>query len=137
MIVEETFYKPPEIHRDHRQLPAETYNLARLLLNRSSSDCLFIPVRSMQYLAIMDKEEIVFVHREGGRMVEIAWERFAPQLRANLVEPVSYDAVYFSAEAPRIMNRLQAEFHKALIQMDNKGENRETGIVIDVDADKS
>jgi hypothetical protein len=59
--VEITCYRDLEVKREHRQLPAETYNLALTLLARSTSGNLFIPIRSMQYLAILDAEEWVFL----------------------------------------------------------------------------
>ena len=94
MIVEESFYRPPELSREPRTLPAETYNLAHLLLKRAATGCLFVPLRGMQFLAVLDNEEFIFVDREGRRMIELAWQHFAPQTRHALDEPVSYEAVY-------------------------------------------
>ena len=119
MIVEETFYRPDEIARETRQLPADTYNRAHLLLARSGG-CLFVPIRSMQYLAVLDAEEFIFVDREGGRMIGIAWQRFKPRSRHSLDEPVAYEAVYYTDKGEEIMRRLQGEFHKALHQLQEK-----------------
>ena len=120
MIVEETFYRPPELSRETRTLPAETYNLAHVLFKRTSTGCLFVPIRSMQFLAILDGEEFIFVDREGRRMIELAWQHFAPQERSSLEEPVSYEAVYYSPAATEIMRRIQGEFHKALRDLEQK-----------------
>lgn len=120
MIVEETFYRPAELSREPRTLPAETYNLAHLLLKRATSGCLFVPIRSMQFLAVVDSEEFIFVDREGKRMIELAWQRFTPQARQSLDQPVSYDAVYYSPASAEIMRRIQGEFHKALREMEKK-----------------
>ena len=120
MIVEETFYRPPELSREPRTLPAETYNLAHLLLKRAATGCLFVPLRSMQFLAVLDAEEFIFVDREGRRMIELAWQRFAPQARRALDEPVSYEAVYYSAAGAEVMRRAQGEFHKALREVERK-----------------
>ncbi len=120
MIVEETFYRPPELSREPRTLPAETYNLAHLLLKRAATGCLFVPLRSMQFLAVLDAEEFIFVDREGRRMIELAWQRFAPQARRALDEPVSYEAVYYSAAGAEVMRRAQGEFHKALREVEQK-----------------
>ena len=114
MIVEETFYRPPELSREPRTLPAETYNLAHVLLKRAATGCLFVPIRSMQFLAVLDAEEFIFVDREGRRMIELAWQHFAPQARRALDEPVSYEAVYYSPAGAEVMRRAQGEFHKAL-----------------------
>jgi hypothetical protein len=120
MIVEETFYRPPELAREARTLPAEVYNLAHALLARAAHGCLFVPIRSIQYLAVLDREEWIFVHREGARTIEIAWEKFHPQERAALDEPVPYTAVYYNAQAQETMKQLQGEFHKALTELSTR-----------------
>jgi hypothetical protein len=114
MFTEETFYRPAELRRETRLLPAETYNLAHVLLARAAQGCLFVPIRSMQYLAVLDREEFIFVDREGRRAIEIAWQRFRPGERTALDVPVAYEAVYYTAGAPETMRRLQGEFLKAL-----------------------
>jgi len=120
MIVEETFYRRDEVARESRTLPATTYNLAHVLLARTAGGCLFVPIRSMQYLAVLDNEEFIFVDREGGRMIEIAWQHFRPGERAALDAPVAYEAVYYSSMGAQTMPRLQAEFHKALMQLEQR-----------------
>lgn len=114
MVTEETFYRPAEIVRETRALPAETYNLAHLLLARAANGCVFVPIRTMQFLAVLDGEEFIFVDCEGRRMIEVAWQNFHPGARKALDEPVTYEAVYYHERAKETMKRLQAEFNKAL-----------------------
>ncbi len=116
MIVEETFYRPPEIRREPRTLPAAIYQLARRLLGGGGA-CVFVPIRGMQVLAVLDAEEFIFVDRDGGRLIDIAWQHFRPGGRAALDEPVPYEAAYYSTAAPQTMRRLQGEFQKALAQL--------------------
>ena len=113
-------YRDQEVAREHRQLSAATYNLAHTLLARSQSGNLFIPIRAMQYLAILDREELIFLDGVRKCWIDIAWRNFHPQLRHALDEPVSYDAVYYTAEASKIMNRLQRELFLALQQLSGK-----------------
>ena len=120
MLVTETFYRPPEVAHEARTMPAETYNLAHLLLSRASTGSVFVPIRSMQYLAVIDREEFVFVDREGGRTIEIAWRRIDPGARQALDAPVPYEAAYYSLSAAEIMKRLQGEFQKALREFQNR-----------------
>lgn len=120
MFVEETFYRPAEMTRAARTLPAETYNLGRLLLARAANGCVFVPIRRMQFLAVLDREEFIFVDREGRRAIEIAWQRFRPGERVALDAPVPYEAVYYSAAATGIMQRLQSEFLKALHELEGR-----------------
>jgi len=113
-------YRDLEVKREHRQLPAVTYNLALTLLARSASGNLFIPIRSMQYLAILDAEELIFLDGERKCWIDIAWRKFHPQKRTALDEPVEYEAVYYKADAEKLMNRLQAEFPHALRELAKK-----------------
>jgi len=109
-----TCYRDPEIARESRALAATTYNLAQTLLSRADLGNVFVPIRSMQYLAIIDAEEIIFIDSAHKEQVEIAWQNFRPQLRTALDQPVSYEVVYYHAKAPKTMVRLQQEFPLAL-----------------------
>lgn len=107
-------YRDQELAREPRYLPAPTYNLAQTLLARSPNDCLFVPIRSMQYMAIIDAEEIIFIDGERKCWVDIAWRHFHPQVRSSLEDPVSYDACFYQPGSAQKMNRLQAEFARSL-----------------------
>jgi len=117
---EESFYRPPELHREPRTLPAATYNIARRLMARAQGDCVFVPVRSMQYLAVLDAEGFIFVPRDRGRMIEIAWQNFVPSARDRLDAPVPYDVVYYAPDSAEVMQRLQMDFQRALGELDRK-----------------
>ncbi len=119
--MEITCYRDPEISRESRFLPAATYNLAQTLFSRSNSDCLFVPIRSMQYLAILDAEEFVFLDGVRKCWIDIAWQNFRPQLRTSLEDPVSFQAVYYRDDTAQLMARLQAELPRALNELAAKG----------------
>ena len=118
--MEITCYRDTEVAREHRQLPAATYNLALTQLARSTTGNLFIPIRAMQYLAILDAEELVFLDGERKCWIDIAWRRFKPQTRESLEDPVEYEAVFYSANARLVMSRLQAELPRALLELAKK-----------------
>jgi hypothetical protein len=122
MIVEETFYRPPELAREARTLPAATYNLAHALLARATRGSVFVPIRAMQFLAVVDAQEFIFVDREGRRLIEIAWHAFRPQLRSALADPVPYEAIYYSPTAAQTMQRLQGEFYRALVALKHRAD---------------
>lgn len=107
-------YRDPELAREPRFLSAPIYNLAAILLADSSDDCLFVPIRSMQYLAIIDAEEIIFIDGERKCWVDIAWRHFHPQARSSLEDPVSYVACFYRPGSAQKMSRLQAEFSRSL-----------------------
>ena len=118
--MEITCYRDSEIAREGRHLPGATYNLAITLLARSNSDCLFVPIRSLQYLAILDAEEFVFVDGTSKCRIDIAWRNFRPMERNTLDAPVSYEAVYYLPDTAMLMARLQTEFPSALHSLADK-----------------
>lgn len=116
----ESFYREDAIEVRASVLPAELYNLSRLLLARGGADCLFVPIRSIQYLAVIDAEEIIFVDREAKQLVELAWREFRPQARQCLTEPVAYEIHLYLEKGREILPRLQGEFFKALREMEQR-----------------
>lgn len=118
--MEITCYRDLEINREARHLPASTYNLAITLLSRCPTRHLFVPIRSMQYMAIVDNEEFVFIDGERKCWVDIAWRNFNRQARDALDQPVAYDAVYYRENMLAVMKRLQSEFPAALQLLVNK-----------------
>lgn len=112
--MEITCYRDIELQRALRQLPAAVYNTAYLLLEHSKEGVVFVPIRSMQYLAVIDREEIIFLNAEHKSWVDIAWQNFRPQQRTALTEPVPYEAVYYNPDANETMKRLLCEFPPAL-----------------------
>jgi hypothetical protein len=118
--MEITCYRDQEPACETRHVPAATYNLALTLLARSATGNLFVPIRAMQYLAILDAEEWVFLDGERKCWVDIAWRHFRPQVRASLEDPVEYEAVFYQANARDLMSRLQAELPRALQDLAKK-----------------
>jgi hypothetical protein len=111
--MEERFYREQEIARLPDFLPAATYNLAHTLLARTGH-CLFVPIRSMQYMAVLDSEEFIFVDSQNRAWIELAWQHFRPQARSALDERVPFEVVHYMPQAAETMKRLPAEFHQAL-----------------------
>jgi len=118
--MEITCYREQELACEPRHLPAATYNLALTLLARSASGNVFVPIRSMQYLAILDDEEWVFLDGERKCWIDVAWRHFRPQARSALDEPVAYEAVFYQANARELMARLLAELPRALNDLSKK-----------------
>jgi hypothetical protein len=128
--MEITCYRDQEVSHESRYLPATTYNLAITLLANSASHELFVPIRAMQYLAILDAEEFVFLDGERKCWVDIAWRKFRPQARTSLDQPVEYEAVYYRHGQSDIMARLQTEFPRALQVLASKSKNDGAASVI-------
>jgi len=131
MDINETFIRSAELEREPRYLPATSYNLAKLLLARSEQKLLFVPIRDMQYLAVLTPREFIFVDGQGMRQkVQLAWQAFRPQERTRLDQPVAYEAVYYSAQAKPLRRRLESTFFQALCQLRHKQSLVEEGDVI-------
>lgn len=128
--MEITCYREDEVSREPRHLPASTYNLAITLLGRCKDPYLFVPIRSMQYLAILDLEEFVFIDGERKCWIDIAWHHFKPQMRTALDQSVAYEAIYYRAEQAAIMTRLQREFPLALKVLEDKEKLQNPGKLI-------
>ena len=57
----EVFFRPEEIEREASSIRADLFSRCRRALARSITDCAFVPVRSMQLLAVITRDEVVFV----------------------------------------------------------------------------
>ncbi len=112
--MELTCYRDSELQREPHQLPAAAYNVSHLLLERSKDGVVFVPIRGMQHLAVIDFEEIIFLDSEHKSWVAIAWQNFRPQQRTALTDAVPYEAVYYNPSAKETMKRLLVEFPLAL-----------------------
>lgn len=112
--MEITIFRDTPLAREPRHLPAEEYNLARVLQARSPRGVAFVPIRSMQMLAILDAEEFVFVDAQYKQQAVLAWREFRPQGRESLDEAVPFEAVFYRADAAELQRRLQPEFLKAM-----------------------
>ena len=95
-----------------RLLPSSSYNVMRTLFHQCDGSCVFVPVRSMQYQAIIDENEVVFVYAHRRTTIEFAWRDFKPQYRESLESPVPYEFVYYDEQALDTMQRMQGEFLK-------------------------
>lgn len=127
-IVTETFFLPDEVHRKDWSVTADIYNLYRSLLSRSTIEHVFVPIRSMQFLAVMDQNEIIFVDSqsyavsgdEGGRLILIAWQFPASHDRDSLASPMPCEVVFYGRKNTDLQLRLITEFRQALEQLDQR-----------------
>ena len=137
----ETFFRSEEVGREQVNLPAPLFNRCVLLLNRSTTRNVFIPVRAMQYQAVIDDEEIIFVDNQGyavqdgkgGRLIILAWQMPIHHSRDSLTEPVPIEVVYYVSDGHNTHRRLIGDFPKALERYENRlneNDNREKTAVI-------
>ena len=131
-----TFFRPEEVKTERSALGAGTYNRSRLLLRRnSSSDCQFVPIRTMQYQGVITEDEIIFIDSqgyavrdgEGGRIIVLAWKVLKSQARETLTEPVPIEVVHYCQASADLQRRLLVEFDKAMrIMLDRQLEADES-----------
>lgn len=128
----QSFFTPDEFFCQKTRLLSQTYNLAHILLNRSQSSHLFIPIRSLQYLAIIEKTTFWFVDSlayavradEGGRLIRVSWH---PLINANQREGLNQNmdcrVVFYGGDMSEIQNRLNSEFYQSMQQIDQRHRN--------------
>ncbi|MBM4189300.1 MAG: hypothetical protein FJ210_01120 [Betaproteobacteria bacterium] len=109
-----TLYRDTPVQRSTQTLPAALYNLTRTLLMRSPAECVFVPLRRLQYLAVIDRDEIVFVDSQYQGVMAISWQKFQPHTRSTLEDAVPYECVLYHADEARVQQRLPIEFAQAL-----------------------
>ena len=109
-------------------MPAGIYNLYHALQLRSETGHVFVPIRSMQYMAVLDKNEVVFVDSqsyavssgEGGRLILIAWKFSNSHDRDALTDPMPCDVVFYQQDNRDLQLRLISEFKNAMELLDQR-----------------
>jgi hypothetical protein len=127
-IVTETFFLASEVDRQEWSVPAEIYNRYRSLLTRNQVGNVFVPIRGMQFMAVLDHDEIVFVDSqsyavsgdEGGRLILIAWKFAASHERNALGDPVPCEVVFYGAKNDDTQLRLVSEFRQSMELIDRR-----------------
>ena len=82
----------------------------------------------MQYIAVVDRDEMVFVDSQayavqdqvGGRMILIAWPPKPLAGRASLSEPVACDLVFYHPGMEPVQQRLVGELAGALRVLEDR-----------------
>jgi len=88
----------------------------------------------MQYMAVLDPEEFIFVDSQNKAWVELAWQHFRPQARTALDERVPFEVVHYLPQATDTMKRLTGEFHQALQQLASRQLSGTPATVLDLHA---
>jgi hypothetical protein len=121
--IRETFFRPDcEFARERSALPADLHNGFQRLISRTEDHHCFLPIRPMQFQAVVGRDEVIFVdgnggyaHRDGagGRPILIAW-RPAGGPRDSLDAPVPYDILYYFPGLKETQRRLLGETRTAV-----------------------
>jgi hypothetical protein len=108
-----TFERDQETSREPTVLAAQHYNNLHTLLAYSERGYVFVPLRGMQYIAVIDREEVIFSDSNGPRIIQIAWQNFKPQQRMCLTDSVMYEQVLYDNFDVDTL-RLHSEFNKSV-----------------------
>ena len=127
-IVTETFFLPNEVESKQWMVPSDIYNLYHSLQVRSQTGHVFVPIRSLQFMAVLDKNEIIFVDsqsyatskNEGGRLILIAWKFALSHDRDALTDSMPCDVVFYEKNNSDLQLRLVSEFRLAMELMDQR-----------------
>lgn len=109
-------------------VPGDIYNLYHALQARSETGHVFVPIRTLQFMAVLDKNEIVFVDSqsyatskdEGGRLILIAWKFPLSHDRDALADPMPCEVVFYEKENSELQLRLISEFRQAMELLDQR-----------------
>ncbi|MCG8426932.1 MAG: hypothetical protein MI754_06210 [Chromatiales bacterium] len=121
----EVFFRAEPIAVESTSIPAQLYNRCRLLQSRCTNEHLFVPIRTMQYLAVVDNYEVIFVDSqaytvsqgEGGRMIILSWFFKGGAGRDSLDQPIPMQIHYHHENGREAQRRIIVEFDKALIDL--------------------
>ena len=95
-----------------------------------------MPIRSMQFMAILDQQEINFIDSqsyavqgdEGGRMILLSWNFSRSGQRETLDNPVPCEIVFFEQRNEDVQRRLVGEFMQAMELIDQRFRQNTPGI---------
>jgi hypothetical protein len=111
--------------REPGTVAAAIVNRARLVRIRSGEPHVFVPIRSMQFQAIIAAREVLFVDHQGGyaiengvggRLVALVWLLDDATDDASLSAPVSFTLVGYRDDARALHTRILSELPRALEQ---------------------
>lgn len=124
-----SFFTPEQFLCRQERLLAQVYNLAHVLLKRTPSDYLFVPIRRLQYLAIVEQTAFRFVDslayatrgNEGGRLITISWHPLlTAQQRDGLNQHVDCRVIFYGKDMSEVQQRLSGEFYQAMQLLDRR-----------------
>ena len=132
-IIRQTFVRPEVVNREKIHIPANVFNRCRLALNHSGTDCAFVPIRSMQFQAVVSRDEIIFVDNQayrvqddqGGRLIVLGWDLGDTEQRESISEPVAIEVIHFHVGLAKVQQRLMSEFPTALHRHEEIAKSRE------------
>ncbi len=123
MRVTETFFRPEAVARRPWTMPAPLFRLCQQALRRSPGRCAFVPIRSMQFQAVIDAEELIFVDAlgdyriqggEGGRVILLAWRPRPLAEIESIAKPVPCELIFYRDRLEDVQRRLVGELARAL-----------------------
>jgi hypothetical protein len=116
------FFRPAERVRRSGSLPADLFRLCRRARRRSLQAHHFVPIRSMQVLAVLGDDEIIFVDSldyrvcdgVGGRLIQLAWRFAGAGALQGVDRPVPCEVIHYQDGLDPLQRRLLGEFRSAL-----------------------
>ena len=108
-----------ELHKEIRNLPALFYSLLYRVQNNHHSP-LFIPIRSIPLLLILDKGVCWFVDHDQYNEVVCSWRAFRSRDRNDLRDPVPYEWVSYHQLDKLESYRIQQEAEQGLLIWEKK-----------------
>ncbi|MDQ6989065.1 MAG: hypothetical protein Q9M19_04220 [Mariprofundaceae bacterium] len=139
----ESFFRPAAIAESDSRTAALLFNTYRLLLMKSEGNCVFVPIREMQYQAVLTADEVIFVASEGGyaidvkgeggRIVQLSWRWQHSHDRDSLNQPVPLHVTFYHRgleETQRLLLSLLPAALQAKLDILERGKDTATDCII-------
>ena len=113
------FFRNDILGTESQQLPAKIYNALRQLIRLQGEPRIFLPIRSLQSMAVISTDEVMFVDIHMRKVVEFSWQNFKSQQRAGIDKPVAYEFVWHNQRAREAMQKAPDELMRVMTQRIN------------------
>lgn len=122
-FVKESYFRPDVVYTADTTTSAHIFNQYRLLSRHMQGNCVFVPIRDLQYQAVLTRDEVIFIDAlggfaldeqgVGGRLINIAW-RWQGKGRESLVERVPLKVLFYREALEDIQRQLLSSFPAAM-----------------------
>ncbi|MGD2119149.1 MAG: hypothetical protein PVG66_12370 [Chromatiales bacterium] len=125
---QQILFLPARFARESALIHTSCYNLAQSILERSELPYVPVSIDSMQYLAIIELNDIWFADTSSrishddqpGYRIMLSWHPHLAESRSEQDQHIAMEVTYYAPELEQLQQRLTGEFYKALMLLDAK-----------------
>ncbi|HBR98554.1 MAG TPA: hypothetical protein DD979_14445 [Gammaproteobacteria bacterium] len=113
MYQQHNYYRGEALGREKRTLPADTHH-DLIRLHRQKDSKLLLPIPKLNYLAVIQRDEICFVDLHMRQVIEFAWQGLRAENPDHLFTPLHYEFCWYNSVAHEIMDDVPDAFATAI-----------------------